>query len=164
MVMTPSLSRINFAKIEVDRYQDDVNARKPEHDPRNTDSCVWEDLVAKANFLFGRILELDSDIQECVLSGKSEFDEATDSMVRDVLRQWGEVSLDVLQHVVGLENVYGDLEGAQVLRANVKQARSILTPDSEFFNSEQLVELRDAAIEAHRSGQTESLHGEWGGT
>lgn len=164
MATTQSISRINFAEREVDRYQEDVNAWKPEHDPLNTDFWIWEDLVAKANFIFGRILELDTDIQEGVLTGKFEFDEEADVKVRDLLRQWSEVSVKVLQHVVQLEKLFGDVEGAQVLRANMKQAQSMLTPDSEFFNSEQLVELRDAAIEAHRSGQTEPLHGERGGT
>lgn len=162
MAAAHSISRINFAKREVGRYQEDVDDWKPELDQRNTEFWVWEDLVAKANFLFGRILELDTDIQEGVLTGKTEFDEAVDGQVRDVLRQWNEVSVTVLQQVVGLVTTSGDEEGAQVLRANVKQAQSILTSDSEYFSSEQLVQLRDAAIEAHRSGQTESLYGEWG--
>lgn len=92
------------------------------------------------------------------------FDEATDGKIRDVLRQWSEVSANVLQNVVRLETTHTDVHGVQILLASMKQAQSILTSDSDYFTSEQLAELRDAAIEAHRSGQTEPLHGERGGT
>jgi len=164
MAATQSIKRIDFAKKEVVRYRADVEDWKAEHDQLTADCWVWEDLVAKANFIFGRILDLDTDIQESVLAGQAEFDEATDRNLREVLGQWSEVSLVVLHHAVRLEKTYGDVDGAQVLRANIEQAQSILTADSEFFSSERLVELRDTAIEAHRSGQTESLYGDWGDT
>ena len=47
MAAAHSISRINFAKREVGRYQEDVDDWKPELDQRNTEFWVWEDLVAK---------------------------------------------------------------------------------------------------------------------
>ena len=88
MSATQSILRTNFAKREVDQYQEDFNAWQSEQDQGNSSCWVWEDIIAKADFIFGRILELDTDIQEGVLTGKFAFDEAIAGKVHDLLRQW----------------------------------------------------------------------------
>jgi hypothetical protein len=155
--MTQPLARIGYAEKEVDRYKVDVRDWKTKHSDLAERCWPWEDLAAKANFLFGRILDLDTDVQEEILAGRMEYDAEFDNKLRGLLREWLEVSEDVLPHLVRLEAEYEVIDGAAQLRDNIEQARAILTPDDQLFRAERLVELRDAAIDAHRRGMTESL-------
>jgi len=67
------------------------------------------------------------------------------------------VSRQVVPQGERLQEEYGEINGLDALKANVKQAQSSLTPDDQFFDDDKLVSLRDEAIEAHRSGLTEPL-------
>ena len=74
-------------------------------------------------------------------------------------RDWLAVSQQVAPQGERLRAQYGDAEGLDVLKENIREARSILIPDDEFFDPDKLASLRDEAIEAHRSGFTEPLLG-----
>ena len=51
----------------------------------------------------------------------------------------------------------GPTEGVDTLRDYVREAKSLLTSDDEYFDLEKLSPVRDEAIEAHRLGLTEPL-------
>lgn len=156
MPMTQPSSRIKYAEKELDRFRDDVEDWKREH---HLVQVCWEyeDLVAKANFLYTRIIDLDEDIQEvCLLSG-AEFHYELDQKVDQLLSSWLEISLEILPHIGDLEREYSSLDGAEDFRRNVKEVQAILTPDREFFAGDALVDLRDQAVDDHRAGRTEPL-------
>ena len=72
MSMTQPLARIKYAAKEVGRFSEDIEDWKQEHE-KLTDCWFWEDMIAKANFLFGRIIDLDLDIQEAIFGEKSRI-------------------------------------------------------------------------------------------
>jgi hypothetical protein len=157
MSMTQPIERIEYAEKEVGRYRDDVESLKRDHGTLAKECWVWEDLIAKANFIFDRIMHIDVQVQHCLLVGRCRDEEGLQEKLRDLLRAWLAVSLQVIAQGERLERDYGEVEGLDSLRANVQEARSALTPDDEFFAGDNLSALRDEAVEAHRSGLTEPL-------
>jgi hypothetical protein len=151
------MTRIRYAKEEVHRFHEDVGLWKESHDHLAEDRWIWEDIIAKANFLFGRIIDLDADIQEQIFAGRIDLDLRSDEEIREILQNWLAVSFQVVPHAERLEREYGVVDGANALRGNIDQAKKILTPDEVYFRDDKLVSLRDLAIEAHRSGLTEPL-------
>jgi hypothetical protein len=153
------LQRIEFAQKEVDRFHGDVDSWKLLHDDLQHECWLWEDLIAKGNFLFTRILDLDTDIQESVLSGADEFDPDLDCKIHKILAEWLEVACEIEPHILRLRNQYGTVDGGDELKSHIREARGILTPDNDFFAGDKLAELRDRAIEDNRAGLTEPMLG-----
>ncbi len=149
MTVTQPLGRVRFAEREVLRYRRDVEDGAKGHDASDP-GWAWDEVVAKANFLFDRLIDLDLDIRELVLSDRMEFDPGLDAKVRGLLRDWLDVSLRVIPHIEGRT-----VDAADLLRTRVEEARSMLTPDGEFFGGDELARLRDDAIDDHRAGRTE---------
>ena len=142
------LDRIQFAAREIVRFRSDID--DGERTAPASDGWAWDEVVAKANFLFDRLIDLDLDIQELVLNDRMEYDPALGEKVRRLLRDWLDVSLRVIPHVEGHV-----VDGADLLRSRVTEARSMLTPGGEFFGGDELARLRDRAIDEHRAGRTE---------
>ena len=157
MSTTQPTTRIEFAEREVGRFVEDIQDWKQRHDEVAKNCWPLEDLVAKANYVFVRIMGLDTDIQEGVLNGQIEFDPLLDEQIRSLLKRWHDISREVLPHVERLNQEYQAIDGSSDFRENFDQARMILTPDLDLFLDERLIVLRDAAIEAHRSSLTEPL-------
>lgn len=157
MPMTQPLDRIRYAAKEVHRFQHDVEDWKSAHDELANDCWVWEDLIARANSLFQRIIQLDAYVREAVLAGQIDFDPETEEKVTNLLKDWLEISLELVPIAERLKTEYGAVEGLTELQDKIGQAKAILTPDPVFFGTDELAKLRDEAIEDHRSGQTEPL-------
>lgn len=149
--------RIGLARKDVRRFQKDVDKWKRHHDELENDGWVREDLIAKANFLFGRLLDLDNDIQEAVLSGKLAYHAEIDQEVTSLFRGWHEVATELLPLAERMQSEFGSVEGGDLLAVNLTQARDILTPDSEFFSSPMLEGLEEDALRQHRAEQTKDL-------
>jgi len=154
-VMTQPLGRIEFTKRQVDRYKDDIQVWEGAHRELAEDCWVCEDLIAGANRLFDRLLNLDIQVQEYVLLERGEA--GIQDKLRAVFSNWLTASLQVLPQAERLERDYGRIAGADELSENVKQAKAMLTPDDEFFSSDKLSLCSGEAIEANRSGLTEPL-------
>jgi hypothetical protein len=157
MPMTQPQRRIKNAEREVIRFRDDVIQQdwKQQHDALSEDCWAWEDLIAKANFLFDRIMDVDTDIQEYVLTNHLEYDAALQEKLRSLTEDWLNISIQLIPHVERLEQEYGEVEGGHKLRENLSEANGILTDDRDFFGGEDLARMRDEAIDAHRAGRTE---------
>ena len=156
MAMIKFMERVRNAEREVGRFREDWQVAYE----RMQGCWALEDIIDKANHLHGRILALDMTIQRLVAGAPDDYDPAVDSKLRDVLRQWFEVSRGMLGAVDDFERESGTLEGTGAFRENVKEAGAILTPDDAYFDSDALVELRDRAIDDHRAGLTEPLDGD----
>ncbi len=157
MSMTQPIERIEYAEKEVGRYKEDVELWRRDHVALVKDCWPWEDAIAKANFIFDRVMHLDIEIQQYILVSRGLDETGLQVKLRDLLGNWLAVSLQVVPHGERLRREYGDAEGLDALKENVRQAQSILTPDDEFFFGDKLSTLRDEAIEAHQLGLTESL-------
>ncbi len=160
MQMTQSIRRIKKTEKEIDRFREDVEDWEKTEDALDEDCRAREDLIAKANFLFGRILALDEDYQEVVLTRDVAFDAGLDESIRSLLNQWFHLSRHLDKDARDVEGGYGVLDGVRDLRRNIRNAASILTPDDAFFRGDRLTALRDAAIDDHRAGLTEPLLGD----
>ena len=136
-------------------YKGQIEGWRAEGEALVEDYWWWEDLVAKANFVFARILALDDHIQSLIFSNKLEFDQQRDDQLRAVLRDWLEIAPSIGEHVDRLEEMYQVFAGADEFRAKFKQAKAILTPDNEYFNDEKLFKLGDQAVEAYRAANVE---------
>jgi hypothetical protein len=146
MPVLEPLPRFAFTVKEVQRYKDDVQ----QWDPRQDSG----DLVAKALFIFERIKNLDTWIEEYFLADGNEFNREMHEKPRELLRDWLDYSRRVIALVAALQD---EDSGIEELRRNIHQAEASLTPDDEFFDSDELADLRDNAIDAHRAGETEPL-------
>jgi len=149
-----------YAEKEVGRYKEDVEDWKQDHDALSRDCWLWEDIVAKANFVFQRIILLDQDVREAEFSGKfsrQQSFEDFDRRLTELLREWAEVSAQLEPHVARLASTYGEVDGGQTFLSNFAEARAMLTPDDGFFNHEKLVEMRDGAVDVFRSGHAEPM-------
>ncbi len=159
MTTTQPLDRIEYTEREVGRYKDDVESWQTRPDAPAMNGWVWEDSIAKANFLFDRIMRIDFQVQQYNLGKRGEIDSGVQEKLREVLRGWLNVSLQVVAQAERLLREHGHAEGLDALETNVREAKAILTPDDEAFDPDKLASLRDGAIEAHRSGMTEPLLG-----
>jgi hypothetical protein len=150
--------RIGRTKLEVARLRLDVEDWKLNHDEVTRGCWAWEDVIAKANFVFGRIIKLDMDIQKFLFeSPVADVDPELLSGARDPAIAWLEVSLSMRERSEQLLREYGYIDGYDELKANVRQAQAFLTPDEEYFDSEELAAARDRAIDSHHAGLTEPL-------
>lgn len=157
MQMTQPRKRIEHTGREVARYREDAEAWKRDHDTLSADCWTCEDLIATANFLFDRIMCQDVRVQRYVLVERGHDGTDLQDELRRILLDWMTTSLRVVPHGERLQQEYGQVEGLDALRENLSQAKSIMTPDDEFFDSDVLATLRDEAIDAHRAGLTEPL-------
>ena len=128
---------------------------KKQHDAIEQDCWVWEDLIAKANFQFGRLLDLDADFQEAILLGRIAFDADREAKIDGLFAGWLKIGEELKAQVDRLRAAYDSVDGSEALESNVKEAKAILTPDDEFFDPDVLGRMADAALEAHRAGLTE---------
>lgn len=156
MSKSQPLERIEFAHKEVERYRDDVDDWKQAHDALSNDCWVWEDLIAKASFLYRRMLILDEELQKFLLA-EPAADGSLQAALRNVLAEWLNTSLLCTGYTDRVRKLHGQVRGAEELIANIKEAQAILTPDDVFFDDPEMWSMRDEAVASHRAGETEPL-------
>ncbi len=157
MASTQPNRRMHSIETQFNRYRDDIEAWQADHDAPRDDCWFWEDLVKRSNALFARILDLDLAINEYQMEPGRDFDPRLDEWFDKILKVWQADSLALAAQVERIESLGDRVREAEQFRANVKQAQAMLTRDNEFFVGEKLEKLRDAAIEEHRAGLTESM-------
>lgn len=113
-----------------------------------------EETIALGLFVFDRITRLDEQQRAEVLRGAAPHDAATEKAIEELYRSWSASCAGTLQASAGLEQRGFQVQGAEEFRLRFGEVRGILTPDHEFFSSKPLQDLRDAAIDEHRRGET----------
>lgn len=111
---------------------------------------VWASSIA--SFLQG----LDESWREGLYSGNLEHAPEFDETIRDLYRRWLSTSLRLAEQLQTLEKQVR-IASADEFRQRIQEVKDLLTLDHDFFTSDQLVTLRDQAIEEHRSGKTAEL-------
>jgi hypothetical protein len=129
---------------------------KSRHDELVRVCWAGENFIAKANFHFSRIMQTDLNIQKLMFNCP-DADPDLLHMVRDLATGWLQGAVSMRDSAKRLLSEFGTIEGMDELEANIEAMQSFLTPDAEFFDSEELAEARDQAIESHRAGLTEPL-------
>lgn len=157
MTVTAPREGIENTHREVVRYREDVDAWREKHAALSDDCWAWEDLIARANFLFDLIMRADLRVQRYLLVERGSDGLDLQERLREALEEWSKTSQRIVPQGERLQQDYGQVEGLETLRENIAQATSCLTPDADFFGSDALVELRDQAIDAHRAGSTEPI-------
>jgi len=173
MLMTQPLVRIEYAEREVVRYKQDVEGWKERYNEFARGRGLWEDLIAKANFLLDRLLSLFADITEIALKGDCRLAEELRARNLHVLLEWRDVTLQVLAEARRGELDYGQVAGLDVLRANNERAAEKLNLVREVhideggrifeMSGEQLIASGLApedvlrSLEDERLGRTRSL-------
>jgi hypothetical protein len=152
MSMKQSLIRIKFAEKELLRYREDVGDWNEQHDELASDCWIWEDLVAKANFLFERLTCLFADIAKFALECDQQLAEVMRARNLRNLAVWQEVSVRLLAQAMVAERGCGSVEGVELLRANNGKA-------TEKLNSPRPVRIDENGRIFEMSGEQIILSG-----
>lgn len=103
-------------------------------------------LIESLNRLFAGIYDLDLKVRHDDRSGESVIPADIYDGINDLLKAW----------LVVARGLYlkADATCRDELLKNIQAAEWALTPDDEFFVSDEFVALRDKAYEEHRAGLT----------
>jgi hypothetical protein len=114
------------------------------------------DLAKTGVELYESINSLDEDWRELVYGKQVAYSPAIEKRLEKLYASWLETSERLLRIFAASHNQLQDsgvdLQEAARLENAVREVRGLLTPDREFFGSEKLAELRDAAIAEVRAG------------
>ena len=161
MSATQTVRRCENAARDVARLREDVTSEEAwirQHAAATGADRAWDDLFAKANFLFDRIVDLDVDLQGYALDHAPEPDAGLLNLTRSLIASWRQACLALRPYLAGSPS--NESGAAARLLENLAEADGILTDDREFFAGDDLARLRDAAIDDHRAGLTEPMsHG-----
>ena len=115
------MEQIEFVERELEGYRGYVEDWRRDHTEVARRFWPVEDVIAKANFVFGSLLRISGDLRR-----NSADDLAVEMCVRHqhLMRQWLALSVTVLEHVVELEKTFDAVEGAPQFCANMVVARS----------------------------------------
>jgi hypothetical protein len=102
-------------------------------------------------------------LNECDLKLRARlFENGADLREEESLLEDFRVWLDAAKHVLqGVENLAKEkieVQSADSLREAVAMVELAFVDDADFFVSDQLAGLRDAAVDSHRSGQCEPFN------
>ena len=107
--------------------------------------------------LFHKICIHDEEWNSAVARGTVEYAESDERNLFEEYRHWLHHA-DPLAATLknGLEAGFSFPQTAAFQKC-LEAARGVCTDDAEFFSGDELTELRDAAIESHRRGETDKL-------
>ncbi len=149
--------QLDFAKREASRYREDIESWKADHDALANGCWVIEQLIAVANRNLDRFIAFDASVRKASRAGvisESQYD-YFDSKSVELLEQWLETSRVIAPEVRRLLDAYGAVDGADEFFRRIREVEAMLATDDEFFDSEEIADLRDAAIDAARRGDVE---------
>lgn len=116
------------------------------------------DLVVQGAAVLDSIHCLDHDWRFSVFEKRLVYSEAFERRIARLYQVWYETSTDVIALYDCLSSDYQkqgfNLQAVERLRSACREVAGLLTDDEAFFTHPKLVALRDAAIDAHRNGQT----------
>ncbi len=145
---------IGLAERQIEAYGREVERWRLEHD--DAMKCRDFELLLKLGLdAFETLNRIDAEVTASVFRG--ERDQADIGFVELVYRLWRVPAIEVERRLEDFERSGFRVEFADEDRAACREVDGLLTSDAGFFRGDALVELRDAAIEAHRRGETEDL-------
>ena len=154
--MTQTVKRLQYARAGLRLFGHDTEHWKTGH----TDAMAcyeFEDHLQSGIEIFDSITRFDEDRRLRVLKGQIPYDASTEQQIQGLYKDWlqpSALAATILEHY---ESLFGDVKHADEFRSRYSEAKGIVTPDNEFFSDDTLVELRDAAIDEHRRGDTQDV-------
>lgn len=151
--------KLEFAERAASRFRDDVELWKADHDAAMNDLWPVQELLEDANRAFEKFNALDAEIRRSSRAGGiSEEDyERLDSQIESLFQRWLATSKLLRSDVERLLGTYESVEGVAAFLVQVREVEAMLASDDEFFDHEEIAQLRDAAIAAHRRGDVEPM-------
>jgi hypothetical protein len=149
-------TRLESVRHFVDHYIAELESWQVEHDDAMR-SYALADRASFLVFLIGRIEKLDESIRESYLVKNGAYDDEAEKFESRLYTEWYWEAKRCLIDSEALEKQGGLVEGLAEFRQNVREVAGILTVDADFFAGSDLDNLRDAAVDAHRNGETEPL-------
>jgi hypothetical protein len=113
-----------------------------------------EETVELGNRVFDAIVAFDEAWRRRVMRGELPFSPVLHSLIRALFQRWHAPCAEVLMAVEELRSQGFSIKEAEEFEHRCQEAAGILTPDSEFFDSDKLARLRDEAIDQHHRGET----------
>ena len=118
-----------------------------------------EAILRVGNAVFSFVTWIDDELSLASLKGELEelSPEALREQLHNLYRAWLRPCDAVELAVRRCEADGFEVEGAEEFRSARREAQGVLTPDAEFFRGDELVVLRDQAVEDARAGRVEPL-------
>jgi hypothetical protein len=110
--------------------------------------------VANAHLALNQILGFDLEWRTSVFKGETEYDAAIEERIEANLKLWADATDLLLTNLDKLKSRGFCPPSLDTLRPLLREVRSMLTPDDQFFEGEALDELTEGAIEQYERGQT----------
>jgi hypothetical protein len=107
---------------------------------------------------FRLVSQIDDAWHANMSDGLIEYDQADDDELLGYFRDWLATAETIAKRLECAAAEEIPDEAAREFHDCLVEARGVLTPDSEFFTGEALDRLVDAALEAHRRGETVEMH------
>ncbi len=117
-----------------------------------------EATAALAIAVFLAIDVIDMNRRAAVLAGREPFDPAEDDIIEGLYREWTDSAGHVAAMIDAAEADGFDVNFSEPFRRANREAQAMFVPDSQYFSGQALTDLRDRAIDDHRSGLTADLH------
>ncbi len=118
-------------------------------DCRDLEAMLLEDAI-----FLDRLTRLDADWHSDVFRGAASYDASFEEKIFRLYQAWEKSGEKTLERIEEWEDLGCQVVGAEGFRAVLEEVRGMLTPDAEFFDTEALTARQDAAIDAHRRGET----------
>lgn len=122
---------------------------------RATHCLEFELLLAHGLSLLGQVNSIDEKVRLKIFQGDVEYDARFDDLLTNFYQSWLGPRDKLLRELQSLEQEGFPVERAEEFRAACREVEGILTADDEFFTGDELVTLRDEAIDEHRAGRCE---------
>jgi hypothetical protein len=119
-----------------------------------------EDLVRLSIQTVEWIDREEENWRHSVLSGATSYSEVEERFFATLYDRWLQLCRNFLEPIARLEGQGFVVEMADRFRAHIRETEGLLTPDAQFFAADELVRLRDEAIDEHRRGEGENVVGQ----
>lgn len=113
-----------------------------------------EETINLGNRGFDAIVAFDEAWRRRVMRGELPFSPVLHSFIHALSQRWNAPCMEVLAAIDKLRGQSFSVKGAEEFQLRCQEAAGILTPDSEFFGSDKLAELRDQALDQYMRGET----------
>ena len=149
-----SSQHFDVVKNQVAAYEREVEEWKSDHD-LSVKCMDFESLLNLGLQVLAAIDWIDETWRHRVRLGQFEYDAAVEDVLTNLYTLWLKPCDRMIQTLDEFERAGFRVEYSSRFKAACREVTGILTDDSEFFQGDKLVALRDSAIDAHRENTCE---------
>lgn len=140
-----------FVERELSLYVEASEQWKQDH--TQAMACyTFEDLLERGVLVYRVIVNADEHWRADVAAGRKPYEKSVDEALREAFQFWLRPYAFIADRLEYFEKSGFEVKHAREFRSCAREVLGILTPDDQFFVDDELVKLRDKAIDDHRSG------------